>query len=216
MTTAALLSAFDVGGRTAAEHIGTEALLFQTGYLTIKEEEAVGSKVLYRLGYPNREVRQSLNEQLLQQLVQDTERQTANSTRLYRLLERNDFTGMKELFQAFFASIPYQWYTNNDIANYEGYYASVFYSYFAALEYELTVEDSSSHGRLDLAVRAGGQVYLFEFKVVEMEPEGAALAQLQSRDYAAKYRHLNQPIHLIGVEFSRDTRNVTAFAVAAG
>ena len=216
VTTAALLSAFDVGGRTAAEHIGTEALLFQTGYLTIKEEEAVGSKVLYRLGYPNREVRQSLNEQLLQQLVQDTERQTANSTRLYRLLERNDFTGMKELFQAFFASIPYQWYTNNDIANYEGYYASVFYSYFAALEYELTVEDSSSHGRLDLAVRAGGQVYLFEFKVVEMEPEGAALAQLQSRDYAAKYRHLNQPIHLIGVEFSRDTRNVTAFAVAAG
>jgi hypothetical protein len=73
-----------------------------------------------------------------------------------------------------------------------------------------------SHGRLDMAVRAGGQVYLFEFKVVEMEPEGSALAQLQSRDYAAKYRHLGEPIHLVGVEFSRATRNVTAFAVAPG
>ena len=56
-----------------------------------------------------------------------------------------------------------------------------------------------------MAVRAGGQVYLFEFKVVELAPAGSALAQLQERDYAAKYRGEGQPIHLIGVEFSRDT-----------
>ena len=64
------------------------------------------------------------------------------------------------------------WYTNNDIANYEGYCASVFYSYFAALGLDITVEDSTSHGRLDIAVRFGGNVYLFEFKVVELEPKG--------------------------------------------
>ena len=55
-------------------------------------------------------------------------------------------------------------------------YASVFYSYFAALGYEITVEESSSRGRLDMAVRTGGHVYLFEFKVVEMAPPGSALA----------------------------------------
>ena len=210
VSTAKLLSAFDVGA------IGTEALLFQTGYLTITGEETLGGMALYRLGYPNREVRQSLNEYLLSHLVQDPARQTANSMRLARLLEAVDCEGLRELFHAFFASIPYQWYTNNDIANYEGFYASVFYSYFAALGYEITVEESSSHGRLDMAVRAGGQVYLFEFKVVELAPPGSALAQLQERDYAAKYRGGGQPIHLIGVEFSRDTRNVTAFEVAAG
>ena len=59
VSTADLLSAFDVGGRSAAEHIGTEALLFQTGYLTIAGEERLGGELLYRLGYPNREVRQS-------------------------------------------------------------------------------------------------------------------------------------------------------------
>ena len=210
VSTEALLSAFDVG------RIGTEALLFQTGYLTITGEEELGGKALYRLGYPNREVRQSLNECLLQHLVQDAEQQTANSIRLQRLLEAHDCAGLKELFHAFFASIPYQWYTNNQIADYEGFYASVFYSYFAALGYDIAVVESSSHGRLDLAVRTGGHVYLFEFKVVEMAPPGSALAQLQSRDYAAKYRHLNEPIHLIGVEFSRETRNVTAFEVADG
>ena len=210
VSTAKLLSAFDVG------RIGTEALLFQTGYLTITAEETLGGMALYRLGYPNREVRQSLNEYLLSHLVQDAARQTANSMRLARLLEAVDCEGLKGLFHAFYASIPYHWYTNNDIANYEGFYASVFYSYFAALGYEIVVEESSSNGRLDMAVRAGGQVYLFEFKVVELASAGSALAQLQERDYAAKYRGEEQSIQLIGVEFSRDTRNVTAFDVAAG
>ena len=65
VSTADLLSAFDV------EHIETEALLFQTGYLTITGEERLGGKALYRLGYPNREVRESLNGVLLRHLVQD-------------------------------------------------------------------------------------------------------------------------------------------------
>ena len=215
VSTAELLSAFDV------EEIGTEALLFQTGYLTITGEETLGGMALYRLGYPNREVRQSLNRVLLRRLVQDTARQTANSMRLAHLLATNDCVGLKELFGAFFASIPYQWYTNNDIADYEGFYASVFYSYFAALGYEIaveesTVEESSSHGRLDMAMGAGGHVYLFEFKVAELAPPGSALAQLRERDYAAKYRGRSEPIHLIGVEFSRQSRTVTAFEVADG
>ena len=208
VSTGELLSAFDV------HHIGTEALLFQTGYLTITGEERLGGKALYRLGYPNREVRQSLNEHLLRHLVQDSDRQTANSIRLARLLEEHDCNGLKDLFHAFFASIPYQWYTNNHIADYEGFYASVFYSYFAALGYDVAVEESSSHGRLDMAVRTAGHVYLFEFKVAEMAPPGSALAQLQERRYADKYRAAGEPIHLIGVEFSRTTRNLTAFEVA--
>ena len=210
VSTTELLSAFDV------DHVGTEALLFQTGYLTITGEERLGGEALYRLGYPNREVRQSLNRVLLRHLVQDTAQQRENSLRMARLLAAHDCAGLQELFHAFFASIPYEWHTSNDIANYEGYYASVFYSYFAALGYEIAVEESSSHGRLDMAVRTGGHVYLFEFKVAEMSPPGSALAQLQERDYAAKYRGSGEPIHLIGVEFSRQTRNITAFEVADG
>ena len=203
-----LLSTFDV------DDMATEALLFQTGYLTITEQENLGGKSLYKLGYPNREVRQSLNESLLRYLVKDSTRQMANTVRLYRLLEANDFTGMEALFHAFYASIPHEWYTNNDIANFEGYYASVFYSYFAGLGLNITVEDSSSHGRLDMAVHFNDNTYLFEFKVVEMASEGAAMAQLQEKRYADKYRGLDQPIHLIGVEFSKNTRNITAFEVA--
>ena len=202
-----LLSSFEV------DAIATEALLFQTGYLTIKDVRDRGGVRSYRLGYPNREVRQSFNQSMLRQLVQDAKRQTANSDRLYGLMEENDFAGMQALFQAFFSSIPYEWYTSNAIAAYEGYYASVFYSYFAASGFDVTVEDSSNRGRADMAVRFAGNIYLFEFKVVEQASEGAALAQLRERGYADKYRATGEPIHLIGVEFSKFTRNVTAFAV---
>ena len=99
----------------------------------------------------------------MRHLVQDSNRQTANSIRLARLLEAHDCAGLRTLFHAFFASIPYQRYadrrcrrTNNHIADYEGFYASVFYSYFAALGYDIAVEESSSHGRLDMAVRTAG------------------------------------------------------------
>ena len=197
-----LLSKFDVGD------ISTEALLFQTGYLTITEERNLAGKILYRLGYPNREVKQSLNEHLLRAMGTDASRQGAYDIQLFELLSANDFKGLAAMFRAFFAGIPYEWHTNNNIASYEGYYASVFYSCFAALGLDTTVEDSSAQGRLDMAVRFNRNVYLFEFKVVENASEGAAMDQLKERRYADKYRTPGQPIHLIGVEFSKETRNL--------
>ena len=202
---ASLLSTFDV------DAITPEALLFQTGYLTVQGTESRGGRTRYRLGYPNREVFQSLNESLLAHLSRDPQREH-NGDRLYDLLAAGDVRGLKDLFHAFFAGIPYEWYTNNDIARFEGYYASVFYAYFASvLGTGVTVEDSSIRGRADMAVRFGGRVYLFEFKVAEQAGSGAALEQLKARAYAAKYRGLGEPIHLIGVEFSSATRNVEAF-----
>ena len=203
----ALLSKFDI------DDMATEALLFQTGYLTITGTEDLGGSLLYRLGYPNREVRQSLNESLLGAMLPDSVRHVEQGVRLRRLLAKNDFDGLDALFRAFFSGIPHDWHRKNDIANYEGYYASVFYSHFAAAGLDVAVEDSTSHGRLDMAVRFQGSVYLFEFKVVELAPEGAAMDQLKDRRYADKYRASEQPIWLVGVEFSRETRNLAAFDV---
>ncbi|EIJ35164.1 ATP-binding protein [Thiothrix nivea] len=207
ISSSSMLSSFDV------DDITIEALLFQTGYLTIHKEENLGGQYFYTLGYPNREVYQSLNESLLSVLVKDKSKQAVQSLQLYRLLEANDFEGLKRLFHAFFASIPYHWYSNNDIQNYEGYYASVFYSYFASLGLKVTLEDITNLGRIDMTLQFNGQVYIFEFKVVEMAPEGNALQQIKDRAYADKYQGLQQPIHLLGVEFSKASRNIVSFEV---
>lgn len=204
---AAMLSAFDI------DHISTEALLWQTGYLTIDREQQVFGEYLYQLRYPNREVYQSLTNSLLRAWSADAQAVLSQKQSLGKLLLANDFAGMQALFTAFFASIPHDWYRNNPIASYEGYYASVFYAYFASLGLDLTPEESSNAGRLDMALRFNGQVYLFEFKVVELTPEGNALAQIKKHGYAEPDRSSAGLIHLIGVEFSREQRQVVRFEV---
>ena len=200
-----LLSAFDV------DAIAPEALLFQTGYLTIARTERRAGETFHRLGYPNREVRQGLNRSLLGHMVGDPSRRSAHSARLHDLLLADDLDGLRELFHAFYASIPYEWHTKNDIASYEGYYASVFYSYFAGLGLDVTVEDSTSRGRLDMALRFEGRAYVFEFKVVEQAGEGSAMAQLKARGYADKLRGAGGAVRLVAVEFSSGTRNIASF-----
>jgi hypothetical protein len=203
----ALLSAFDV------DHIATEALLFQTGYLTIDAVRQLGALIEYRLRWPNIEVQASLTGALLESLAPVPQDPALRPSRLYELLLANDFDGMHTLFRAFYDSIPGEWYTKNDIAKYEGYYASIFYTYFAALGLDITPEDSSNAGRLDMTLRFNGEVYLFEFKVVELSPAGRALQQIKDRGYADKHRASGVPIHLIGVEFSRKERTVVGFEV---
>ena len=203
----ALLSAFDV------DEMSVEALLFQTGYLTIVDEEGRSGRVRYRLGYPNQEVRQSLNERLLTALLPERARRQADDAPLRELLSANDFEGLEAFFRGLFAGVPHQWHVNNNIENYEGYYASVIYSCFAAHGFELAAEDSSSSGRSDMVVRCEDGVYLFEFKVTDGGPTGKALAQIKEKGYAEKYQHWHRPIYLIGVEFSREARNIATFEV---
>ncbi len=205
-----LLSTFDVG------HIAPEALLFQTGYLTIKQiDEPIRGQWVYTLCYPNHEVETSLNSALLGGYLGEEMGSFEVRLRLLDILKADDLFALRELFHSFFASIPHDWYRKNQLAGYEGYYASIFYSYFAALGLEIILEDATNKGRIDMTVRYNRRIYLFEFKVVEMVPEGKALEQLKSKGYAEKYRRYGEPISFIGVEFSRESRNIVGFEIEA-
>ena len=118
------------------------------------------------------------------------------------------------MFHSFYVSVQHQWYTRNNVDRFEGYYAAVFYSHFAALDLDMTVEDSTSHGRVDMTVRHNNSVYLFEFKIAGRSSPGSIPEQIQQRGYPDKYRRHGQAVHLIGVEFDPDTRNITRFETA--
>ncbi len=198
-----LLSAFDV------DDISTEALLFQTGYLTIVGEEAADGGSLYRLDYPNYEVKLSLNKRLLRAMAPTTGQEATRQAELARLTAEDDPERVRALFEAFFASVPHDWHRKNDL--YEGYWAALVYSHFAAAGLDVRVEEATARGRLDMAVLSPGCVHLYEFKVVDQQHEGQALAQMRERGYADKYRHLGVPIRLIGMEFGREERNIVGF-----
>jgi hypothetical protein len=205
VTGEALLSTFDV------EHIAVEALLFQAGYLTIHGHERQANKSFYQLGYPNLEVFQSLNDALLLDWTPPETR--GYQPKLYPLLRQRDAEGVGRVLRAFFASIPHQWVSNNPIARYEGYYASVFYAFFASLGLDIRVEESSSEGRLDMAVIHEGLCWVFEFKVVDGEAEGTALAQIRERGYDRPHREAGLEVICVGVEFSKAKRQIVAWDI---
>jgi len=168
---------------------------------------------VYTLGYPNREVEASLNAALLGGFGAPERTSFETRLKLIDLLKNQNLPALKDLFHAFYATIPNDWYRKNELAGFEGYYASIFYSYFAALGLDIRLEDSTNKGRIDMAVLFQGQVYVFEFKVVELTPEVRALQQIKDKGYADKYRARGEPIHLIGVEFSKVSRNIVGFEV---
>ncbi len=205
------LGSFDV------DHIELETLLFQTGYLTIQRKFSVASQIYYKLKYPNLEVKSSLTNIILKFLTDNSKNVRIKSS-LIQILESSDLSKMKDVFYSFFASIPHDWYRKNTIASYEGYYASIFYCYFTALGLEVYAEDVTNHGQVDMTVFFDNKVYVFEFKVIEMTELGSALSQIKEKRYYEKYvldsksgkkESAPFPIYLIGVEFSRESRNIT-------
>ena len=207
-----LLSAFDV------DRIGTEALLWQTGYLTIidAEEDEDGEEV-YRLGYPNLEVRRSLNRHLFGRM---TGRRDDPGTPFWRgvlrALRSGDEAAVESELRALFAGIPYEWHARTDIARYEGYYASVFYAFLHGTGLDVRAEESTAAGRSDIAVVLDESAWIFELKIEERATKGAALEQLRARGYADRHRRRGRTVHLVGIHFSEESRTVTAFEAAAG
>ena len=127
-------------------------------------------------------------------------------------MSAGDPEALRDIFHAFFASIPHDWYRKNQLAGYEGYYASIFYCYFAALGLEVIPEDATSMGRIDLTVKLEDKVFICEFKVQGLDKTpGSALEQIRSRRYADQYHAPGRKIYLIGVEFDPRERNIAGF-----
>ena len=202
-----LICKFDVGD------IGVEALFFQTGYLTIAEEQRIRDRTRYTLDYPNKEVRQSLSAGWLESFGQSGLEAEDEGGQWCGLLEAGDFEGFRAGVHAFLSGIPYQWNTVGDLGRYEAWYGSLLYACFQSAGVALRMEESTGRGRSDMVVFCGGQVFVLEFKVVEQagEAEGAgdaALSQIRERGYAEKYRDRGQPVHGVAVVFGMEERNV--------
>ena len=204
----AALSSFDV------EEIALENLLFQTGYLTIDRVEEMGGERFYYLTYPNREVKASLNSYLLRDLTHSSAGVvTSHQMQLYKALSQADFVKLEQTLQAHFAAIPNDWYRKNQLAKYEGYYASIIYSCFAALGLKVIAEDVTNQGRIDLTVMLEDKVFIIEFKVLDgAKKGGAALAQIKASNYSQKYAGSANSVFLVGIEFDKERRNIDFFA----
>ena len=125
------------------------------------------------------------------------------------MLFDGDLESFEKVLKSLFASIPYNNFTNNEIQNYEGYYASVIYAYLASLGVEIITEDATNKSRIDLTLKFSDKVYIFEFKVTD-KPNHKALDQIREKKYYEKYQDFEN-IYLVGIEFCKEERNVCGF-----
>ena len=202
-----ILSSFEI------ENLSLETVLFQTGYVTIKNRSELDSEYVYTLSYPNLEVKKSLNRYILKSLSQvSISHRTKTQINIRKALAAGDLESVNENFHSFFASIPHDWYRKNKISEYEGYYASIFYAYFTATGLDVTAEDTTNKGRIDLTIKCDDKIYIIEFKVIEVDKtKGSALEQIKRKKYSEKYQQKGEKIYLIGIEFSKDDKNIKNF-----
>ena len=194
-----ILASFDI------EKIQIESLLFQAGYLTIDHMIEKRNKIEYLLKVPNMEIQISLNQLLIDYFTQRVESRIQDD--IYDHLESGDTQALEQSLVSLFASIPYNNYTKNKIAIYEGYYASVLYAYFAALGVDIIAEDVTSTGRIDITLLLEEKIYILEFKVGSDD----ALEQIKQKNYAQKYLSRGKDIYLVGINFDEQSRGIVGF-----
>ncbi len=196
-----MMDRFDV------ENLRPEVVLYQAGYLTIDEVmRSPRGGMLYRLRVPNKEVRMSLSDAILDYWrVVEKNRRGELEDGLYVALGSGDVEGIKNLVKRLFESIPYHYHINNPMGQYEGYYASVLFSFFMSTGYEVRGEDVSRRGRADIVVLAKDKVYVVEIKTDAQEP---AIKQIEERRYWKKYEGVGKEIYLVGINVDSKERGI--------
>ena len=202
-----ILNTFDI------DHIDLIALLWQTGYLTFAQKIANFDDTYdYQLKVPNREIQKSLNQLFLTYLTNQRIEIRGNQAQIYQDLNSQDIGALKNTLNAIFASIPYNNYANKIIQKYEGYYASVVFTYLMSLGFPCIAEDVTHKGRIDLTLKLPKCIIIIEFKVDQPEK---ALQQIKQKKYYEKYqaeaKNNGQALHIVGICFSSQEKNITEF-----
>ena len=193
------------------DKIELTTVLFQSGYLTIDKiiSSRIPGRQTYSLICPNHSVRSALQNQLFSYYTAGDK--TINYQQVMEsALVNARFEKIEGELKRLFAGIAADNYRKNDIARFEGYYASVVYSFFTGMGLTVIAEDVANFGRIDLTVQLAGNTYIIEFKVVKRKTKNnSALQQIIRQGYAAKY---SGNVYQIGIEFSETKRNIVGFA----
>ena len=177
-----------------------EALLFQTGYLTIKEWIG-GDMNFVRLGFPNKEIKNSFFQFLLP-LYNPTA-----VTELYYIKQGFDNGNIEAIMQrltAFFKGVNYETMR----LDYERQFQNILYTIFYFAGCDVENEFHTSDGRIDCIVRAKTAIYIFEYKLDGNGTADDALRQIDEKGYALPFAGDERKVVKVGVVFSRDTHTL--------
>jgi hypothetical protein len=198
------------------DHLDLVPLMFQTGYLTVKELDIKNGDML--LDYPNREVRDGMYQFLLDDMTRNAEQQSSGITvkDLYKAFKNNDLPKVHLIINSIFADLPYPLFEptqkgnkTKEIELSERFFHGVIHLVFKYLGIFIDSEVTTSFGRADSVVKTDTHIYVFEFKYNRSGK--AAFDQIIKNNYGDKYRATGKTIVGIGVNFSHINRKINGW-----
>lgn len=177
------------------------AMLFQTGYLTIKDYDK--ETQLFTLGVPNQEVSDSLFRELLPFYVKV--RSGGDSETVVRNIVNSILLGQPEKLvrniDIFLAGIPYDMKMDD-----ENNVHNAIYILLTLIGAKAETEVHTSDGRIDLLLKTSRFIYIIELKFDRSAED--AMAQIDEKQYALPYTNDPRRLFKIGLNFSSKTRHL--------
>jgi hypothetical protein len=188
-------STFDI------ENLDAHAVMFQTGYLTVKKYER--STQTHTLGYPNGEVRRAFLVYMIEAYSHIKINEIPPTfIKIRHALAKKDLQTVVELLNVMFASIPSQIWLGTS----EKYYHSLVHLMLHYLGTNITSEINTNRGRLDAVLTTEKYIYILEFKFNKSAT--IALKSIESRGYAEQYAHSYKEVIAVGMNFSSKTKSL--------
>ena len=182
-------------------------ILFQAGYLTIKDYDP--ELDLYRLGYPNNEVKYGFIKNLLPSytslFIDDCRPLVA---RFYKDVRAGKVDEFMEAISNFLEGIPYSSESKEDVKWREQNYQIAVALLFQLMGFYIQTEVHSAKGRADCVVYTDSIIYVFEFKLWSTGTAEEALAQIQEQEYYKPLLLQGKKLVLLGTSFDEEKRNI--------
>lgn len=186
-------------------YINPIPILYQSGYLTIKEY--ISEFDIYLLGFPNKEVEEGFTKFLLPYYASLKNGNSAfEISNLVNEIRNGEIDSFMLRLQSFFADTPYEL-----ISDLELHYQNVMFIVFRLIGFYTKVEYHTSNGRIDMIVITDNYIYVMEFKFDGSAEE--AIKQINRKKYALPFRNEKKKIYKIGVNFSRKIKNIEKWIV---
>ena len=182
-------------------------LLFQTGYLTLKGYDE--STETYELGYPNKEVEDSLSDALLNAYrnVNPGNSSSSLTTLLTKGLKSNNIPQIIKAIDTAVSTVPYPLWNSDK----ESIFNIILYLSFNRAGAKVQSEQNSAQGRSDLTVYTPKYIYVFVLKINGSAQ--AALDQIFEKGYLRPFQTDPRKKIAIGVNFSSEKRAVDAYVI---
>ena len=174
-----------------------------------KIKEYIKDLRLYRLGFPNNEVRYGFLENLMPVYAAIPFVETGKSVwQFVQDIREGNVNGFMERMQSIISGIPYDDFPKEKLKLREQNYQTAVYLIFALMGQFVQTEVHCSTGRSDCVVCTADTVYIFEFKLSGNGSAEDALEQIKENAYAAKYKTDGKKIVLIGAGFDEEKRTI--------